>query len=383
MNILNLIEDRLPNLHESLKNKLFFKLSELYPCKKHILYSEINSFKKENGIIAIGKFTRRYWESRGWPHDQIHELTKKNERNKTNLSSPMKVEHWLSKINPTTNSFYTFEEAKNKIRSHRKLNIEYWINLGFSEDAARTEVSKYQQENGNKFSKKNKNFPEKYLDRTWTQIGYWINLGYSYDSAKKIISLNQDKTSLFSFIKRYGEKKGAAKYLNFLQNVTYGTSIDYYISKYGEKEGPLRYQKYLQAKCPTRTSKESIKFFIPVYRELRKLGFNRSEIFWGIRGSKEYFLYDNSINSIFFYDFTIPKLNKIIEYHGTSFHPNPLWEKEKFNSWKCAFSNISAIEKLKIDQYKEEFAKKKGYDILPIWSDALPSYETIINFLIK
>lgn len=383
MELLNLIEHRLPNLHTSLKTELLSRLSSLYPCKKHILYSAINSFKEENKIIAVGKFTKRYWLSRGWPEDQISELTKSNPRNKTNLSSPMTIDHWLTKINPSTNSFYTEEEADFKIKSHRKMNIEYWVNHGFSKDEAIIKISEYQRENGNKFSDKNKKSPEKYSDRTWTQLNYWIKQGYSPEEASILLNKKQDKTSLHSFISRYGEEEGNLKYSTYLNKVAYGCSIDYYINKFGEEEGRAKYKNYISAKSPKFTSKESLKFFIPVYKKLRMLGFNKPDIFWGITGSKEYFLYDDTTNSVFFYDFCIPKINKIIEYHGISFHPNPSWNKEKFDSWKCTFLNISADDKLKIDQYKENHARSKGYDVLCIWSDSKPSYETIIDFLIK
>jgi len=383
MDLLNLIDTRIPNLHTSLKSELFSQLSSLYPCKKHILYSAIQSFKDKNNIIAIGKFTKRYWLDRGWPEYQIDELVAANPRNKNNLSSPMTINHWLSKINPVTDSLYTIDEAEFKIKSHRKMNIEYWLNKGFSKDEATIKISEYQKENGNKFSNKNKNSPEKYLDRTWTQTNYWIKKGYSIDEANKIISLKQDKTSLISFTSRYGEKEGLTRYSEYINKIAYGGSINYYIDKFGEIEGPLKYKRYVSAKSPKRTSKESLRFFIPIYKELRKKNFDKSEIFWGIDGSREYYLYDNSINSVFFYDFCIPKIKKIIEYHGTSFHPNPSWEKEKFDSWQCTFLNISAAEKLKIDQYKENFAKSKGYDVLCIWSDNKPSYETIMNFLIQ
>jgi hypothetical protein len=92
MELLTLIDTRLPNLHTSLKTKLLATLSSLHPCKKYILYSAINSFKEEHRIIAVGKFTKRYWLSRGWPEDQISELTNSNPRNKTNLSSPMTID---------------------------------------------------------------------------------------------------------------------------------------------------------------------------------------------------------------------------------------------------------------------------------------------------
>jgi len=383
MELLTLIDARLPNLHTSLKTKLMASLSSLYPCKKYMLYSAINSFKEEHKIIAVGKFTKRYWLSRGWPRDQISELTNSNPRNKTNLSSPMTTNHWLTKINPLTDSFYTNEEADFKIKSHRKMNIEYWVNRGFSKDEAIIKISEYQRENGNKFSDKNKTSPEKYSDRTWTQLNYWIKKGYSSEEANLILSKKQDKTSLSSFINRYGEEDGQVKYTSYLNKVVYGSSIEYYIEKFGKSEGPIKYKKYTTSKAPTHTSKESLKFFIPIYKQLRIHGFSQSDIFWGIKGSHEYFIYNDSIKSVFFYDFCIPKIKKIIEYHGTSFHPNPFWEKEKFDSWKCTFLNISAYDKLKIDQYKENHARANGYDVLCIWSDSKPSYETIIDFLIK
>ena len=384
MDILNLIETRIPNLHESLKKELYSRLSKIYPCKKHILYSEINVFKKENNIIAVGKFTKKYWISRGWADDDAIKLTKLNPRDKERLSSPMTLAHWLTKINPSTSQFYTEDEASFKIKSHRKLNIEYWINRGYSQEEAKIKVSQYQKENGNKFSEKNKKFPEKYSDRTWTQINYWINLGYSQEEATQIISTSQDKTSIASFVNRYGEDEGKKKYATFIKKLSYGSSVEYYINKYGKEEGQLKYEKYLFSKIPkTFTSKESIKFFIPIYKELRKMNLTKSDIFWGIGGSREYYMFDKSTNSIFFYDFCIPKLKKIIEYHGTSFHPNPNWKKEKFDSWNCLFLNLTAEEKLKIDQYKENFARKKGYSVLCIWSDDIPTYDKIIDFLIK
>jgi hypothetical protein len=188
---------------------------------------------------------------------------------------------------------------------------------------------------------------------------------------------------LFSFISRYGEEEGNSKYEEYLNKISYTASLEYYINKFGETDGFTKYEKYLSSKSPKYTSKESLKFFIPLYKKLRTLGFNKSDIFWGIAGSKEYYLYDSSANSIFFYDFCIPKIKKIVEYHGVSFHPNPSWKKEKIDSWKCPFLNLTAAEKLKIDQYKENFAKSQGFDLLLIWSDSKPDYETILNFLIK
>jgi hypothetical protein len=378
-----LIQERLPNLHSNLYSEIEAALLTLLPCTKKDLLLEINSFKKKNNIIACGKFTKRYWTNRGWSSDDALRLTKENPRNKTNLSSPMQLSHWKNKINPNTGFAYTDLEAQFKVKSQRKLNIEYWINLGYSIDEAKMHIKEYQSSNGNKWSEQNKKNPEKYSSRTWVQVEYWQKKGHDYNTAKGIVSSLQNKCSRQSFISRHGEELGSLKYQKFIEKSVYAQSLDYFTEKYGKKDGLEKYKKYIISKSPSKTSKESLRFFIPIYKHLRNLNYSQSDIYWGIGKSKEYFIYDTSTHSIFFYDFCIPKLKKIIEYHGTSFHPNPNWSSDKFNDWSCIFSNMSADKKLEFDQYKEKLVKDHGFDVLCVYSDSLPSYETIINFLIK
>jgi hypothetical protein len=110
-------------------------------------------------------------------------------------------------------------------------------------------------------------------------------------------------------------------------------------------------------------SKESLVFFKPLYKFCRKLGIQRKDIYFGIKGSKEFFIRDNSlpINGGYFYDFTIPSLNMVVEYHGTFWHPkNPSLWKNPFLSYDEA--------KIK-DGYKQLIAENFGFSYFIVWSD--------------
>jgi hypothetical protein len=50
----------------------------------------------------------------------------------------MNVNHWINKG-------YSEENAIFKVKSQRKMNVEYWVNKGYSEEDAEIEVLKYQK----------------------------------------------------------------------------------------------------------------------------------------------------------------------------------------------------------------------------------------------
>jgi len=63
-------------------------------------------------------------------------------------------------------------------------------------------------------------FLKKYENRASlpNQIEYWTRKGYSEEDAKKQVSLSQNRTSMESFISRYGETEGLIKYNDFCKN---------------------------------------------------------------------------------------------------------------------------------------------------------------------
>jgi very-short-patch-repair endonuclease len=129
-------------------------------------------------------------------------------------------------------------------------------------------------------------------------------------------------------------------------------------SKSEEEKREINLKKFNKT---SRYSKKSISFF-----ELLLRNTSYTDLTF-LYKEKEFFIYDYTKKKIFFYDFYIPELKIIIEYHGVMFHP----KEDEINkkNWKCLFSNISYEDKMEYDLYKIKIAKDSGIDLLVIWED--------------
>jgi len=78
------------------------------------------------------------------------------------------------------------------------------------------------------------------------------------------------------------------------------------IKKYGVQKGAEKYNNWKNDFCKNNYSEESVEFLNPIYDFLIQNGFSDEDIYWKINEFK----IDRN-----FYDFTVPKLNLIIEYH--------------------------------------------------------------------
>ena len=106
-------------------------------------------------------------------------------------------------------------------------------------------------------------------------------------------------------------------------------------------------------------SKESLLFFIKLYKLLRRKGISRDDIYWGIKGSKEFATKSEGLN--YLYDFTIRSKRIIIEYNGTYWHPR------SDISWRNSLYTYDVgIEK---DQRKMSVANNIGFSVYYVWSD--------------
>ena len=150
--------------------------------------------------------------------------------------------------------------------------------------------------------------------------------------------------------------------------------INFFLKK---SNGDLKLAKLLQIEEIKRrdvsfctASKESLNYFIPLYKYLRKNGIERNDIFLGVSGSYEYRLHDLENNLTFSYDLTILSLNIIIEYHGEKFHPNI--EKYGLNRLKedkwGKYFRLNLEESITKDINKKQLALKNGFDYLELWS---------------
>lgn len=361
---------------EFIKKVIDDKIKNLHPDVEKMIIEEVllTGFDKEYKIKyfirdrlklpKVGSDKKIYWERRGWSREEI-EIKRTI---KKMPSSPMKIDNWLNKINEKTGKLYTKEEANYKIKSFRKLNKEYWLERGFSEEESLDKVKDFQKENSDKFVKKILENPENYTDRTETQLNYWVKKGYKLDDSRERLKKRQDTTSLEFHNNRYGEEDGLIRYNKRILNIAYNSSRKYYVDKYGIIEGNKLYDIRLKNRVVpmSKASKESFYFLKDIYKYLRKNGIEKSDIYWGVGHSNEWFI--NTGSNLFFYDFTIPKLNIIIEYHGKMFHPNPEKVLNKDN-WKCLYSGLSYDIVLKSDMIKKQIAMDKGYEYITVYSD--------------
>ena len=194
-----------------------------------------------------------------------------------------------------------------------------------------------------------------------------------------------------NMIKRYGEEEGKKKWNIFIEKRKYISSGQYYIDKYGEErgkevlreirrhysitkenmikkygkeEGEKRYEKWKKGISNNTSfySKQSIEFLEPIYEFIIQNNFTNEDIYWK---ENEYKIYDKENNKINFYDFTIPKLNLIVEFHGSIWHYNPNYNyKEDF---KQPFSGESIEELKEKDEYKRQLTIKNGFTLFEVF----------------
>lgn len=187
--IKKVIDDKIKNLHPDVEKMIIEEVLRTGFDKEY----KIKYFIRERlKLPKVGSDKKLYWEKRGWSKEEIE--TKRIIKKMP--SSPMKIDNWLNKINEKTGELYTKEEANYKIKSFRKLNSEYWLERGFSEEDSLNKVKEYQKENSDKFVKKILENPENYTDRTETQLNYWIKKGYDLDNSREKLKQRQDTTSI-------------------------------------------------------------------------------------------------------------------------------------------------------------------------------------------
>ena len=343
------------------------------------------------------------------------------------ILSPLSVEEKCYKLSKDKYDFV--KKLSGKFDKYRVLADYLFLELGLNKDSITESIV---NENKSKFSS--------------TSLEYFLKRsGGDLEKAKVMLTERQSTTSKKSFIKRFGEEGGLKKFDDHFNNIhskvkgqSYNT-LESFIQKYGneegirkfrvakelgahtlenfirrdgELEGTAKYEKWKKSTSRTlenfqktygieegaeryknyrsnfggafgEASKESLLIFEPIAKYLTELGFGE-ELYYGIDGKKEYFLYDTKNDNFYLYDFTIRSAKIIIEYNGLAYHPckNRLTESE-WDKWKEPYSKMSANEKFEKDHAKIKFAEKQGFKVLVIWSDATPdeNIKTIETFL--
>jgi very-short-patch-repair endonuclease len=144
-----------------------------------------------------------------------------------------------------------------------------------------------------------------------------------------------------------------------------------------EKRKNTRIENYGSYHIGNSTSKESLRYFIKIYKKLRKNGFSKNDIVWGIAKRKEFHRSEKGSGKTYAFDFVIKSKRFIIEYN------NPFWHAREDNkeSWKNPY--ITYNGSLDSDKSKINFIENAGYKVLVVWSDNLPSVEEVYDKIIN
>ena len=97
-----------------------------------------------------------------------------------------------------------------------------------------------------------------------------------------------------------------------------------------------------------------------LYKKIRKNGVQKTDIVWGISGSKEFVLTDFDNDRSYFYNFVIKSKKIIVEYNNLFWHPR------KREEWR----GIGDYDKiLQYQEIKEKLAISRGYVVYYVWND--------------
>jgi hypothetical protein len=244
--------------------------------------------------------------------------------------------------------------------------LKYWIDQGYSNKEAEEKVREIQTIR----SKKSPSAQKGAIGYSIRTKEYWIKKGYTDKEAKEKVSELQVTNGLNWYISKYGWIEGRQKYQKRIKGwlESYKKAIE---------NDPTINERKMVSFC--NASKESLQVFLPLYNKYK----DKVLIYLGIDESCEYFLRDEK--TIYFYDFTIPKLNLIVEYNGSKFHPNcDILTEGELKNWRGLFSNESADVVIAKDNVKRKVAENKNYTVITVWdTDDIDESIGKINKLIK
>ena len=214
-------------------------------------------------------------------------------------------------------------------------------------------------------------------------IDYWILKGYSIEEATDKVSKIQSVGLIENIRQKYNCTFDEARDIQTdryarrlktirskpleIQKLLYSkqdaSSMTYCLRKcdFDYKKATNLYYTLLKKRMVPfgRASKESLRYFIPLYKYLRRdMAISHDDIYFGITGSREYYIFDSTNQHFFMYDFTICSKKLIIEYDGKFWHS---MLKNKMN-----------------DKIKQSLAESQGFKILHVSSTISDTTKLIV-----
>ena len=292
-------------------------------------------------LRSLGKNSKEYWVTRGWPDDIAYVRAKENSHRSVSVYSR---EFWLKKINPNTNTFYSIEEADFERNSRRPIRKEYWMKKGYNEeDAAKLAIDIKINNNKKGASSQNSAIRRVTSKRC---IEYYLARGFSQEESNQMLAEHQTFFSKQICIDKYGFDEGMKIWQN--RQIKWNNSL--------KKSG-----MYLGI------SQISVKLFDRISETVYNLKYGKEEVC--IKSQFRLYSVDclNETN------------NRIIEFYGDYWHANPNKFTEDMILKKRLVKNIWENDAQRISELNE-----LGYKVLIVWeSEVTRNFEETVKKCIQ
>lgn len=287
----------------------------------------------------------------------------------------LKVENIKNKLKDVQSKMNEFDF--NSMTPSKK---EHWIKKGYSEeDAIEKSNINIKQATSNliKVNKDRLINPDRYIGMFNTSIEYYLKKGYSESESKKLLKERQTTFSLDICMEKYGLENGLQRWKErqdkwiknldgkITNDMRDSVSFEHFLKKnnYDEYLAMIEYRlvfekRYLSSKIGM-ASKASMKIFNKLIKWCINNGF---DYYCGTDNKKEYYLIDDD-KKIYAYDFTIPSMNLIFEFHGK------FWHTKFANSNEINELGVSLSESYKKDKIKKELASRRGFKLVELWEE--------------
>ncbi len=201
-----------------------------------------------------------------------------------------------------------------------------------------------------------------------------------WSNGSTIVPPENSNVCIEYWIQRYGEIEGPIRYRKRQTTFNLDTCIEKYGIEDGTKRWKARQEKWLTTLSKKseeekleilkkkltpfgKASKSSLKLFLPLINDILNENLvSYDEIFIGFEDKKEYFLIQDK--QIKFFDFCIPSIKIIIEFHGLLFHYDELIDDIPNNIFNL---NVDLVKTN--DVLKEKCALDNGFEYITIWEN--------------